>query len=549
LGPKFRTKISGSAIEVVRDALDKFIISKIDTTHSKEVFAQWRAYVLEACAKHIQPESVDGFEVSKRAKQYLRFLKNWLIIHPVDKASGNYAFTCKKLYASVLRAELGKVDGAYKICDRAQADIISSHKLFLNRICFWDEKCAQLPFLYESSKLHKNPIAYRFIANCSRCTTTKLSKTLSDILNFLLRELKEKDDENIMKTGIRRFFVINGFQEVTQFLSKWSFHTFETVETGDFSTMYTTIPIDDMKRVLGKVLTEVWNYAAEKLNVVGGESNLYVEHTKHDVKWNGNGRTRQSKTFHSPHLHKMSRKNVEELIFWQLDNTYMVNGGNVYQQSDGIPMGTNDGPGLANLYCYGYEAAYIDKLALVAQDTARKFHMSFRLIDDGFSIDNKLLWHEAISKSYEDGGMYPKALTYNDTSISDKEVHFLGMKIKIKVGGKIEVDVFDKRKEFRFPIQRFPDMNSFIPESIPYGVFTGFLHLCYKICNSPNLFLSNVENLKKVFSAKGCTQKRLNKRLLHFLKSKSPLRWNMKWWRLYQFSTQRKVVGAQDEPD
>jgi hypothetical protein len=44
------------------------------------------------------------------------------------------------------------------------------------------------------------------------------------------------------------------------------------------------------------------------------------------------------------------------------DNIYVVVGGQVFQQSVGIFMGTNCAPLLVDLFLYSYEAEFIQKL-------------------------------------------------------------------------------------------------------------------------------------------------------------------------------------------
>ncbi len=124
------------------------------------------------------------------------------------------------------------------------------------------------------------------------------------------------------------------------------------------------------------------------------------------------------------------------------------------------------------------ESDFIDRLAMTNPGAARNFHMSFRLIDDVLSADNPCL-REYIDKTAEDGGIYPRALTLNETSINAEEVNFLGMKIR-SAGSSFCVDVFDKRSEFPFRVLRYPSTDSLIPMSIPYGVFVSQLHRDYR---------------------------------------------------------------------
>jgi hypothetical protein len=203
----------------------------------------------------------------------------------------------------------------------------------------------------------------------------------------------------------------------------------------------------------------------------------------------------------------------------------------------GIPMGTNCAPALANLYLYSYESRFLDRLmAEGREDVARKFHMSFRYIDDALSLDNEH-WMEFTSKTAEDGGIYPSALKLNDTTLTEEAdaVHFLGMTIRnptimtqsaqgesrqgsddVNVD-RFYVEVFDKRKEFPFQVRRYPHMSSLIPTNLPYGVFIGQLHRYYNICSYTRDFLRHTIELGRTLFRQGCNTNRLGRHLREFL--------------------------------
>jgi hypothetical protein len=51
------------------------------------------------------------------------------------------------------------------------------------------------------------------------------------------------------------------------------------------------------------------------------------------------------------------------MLEFLIDNIYVVGGGQVFQHSVGIPMGTNYVPLLADPFLYSYEAEFIQKLS------------------------------------------------------------------------------------------------------------------------------------------------------------------------------------------
>jgi hypothetical protein len=66
--------------------------------------------------------------------------------------------------------------------------------------------------------------------------------------------------------------------------------------------------------------------------------------------------------YHSDSLHKYSEVEIDDMLEFLIDNICVVVGGQVFQQSVGIPMGTNCAPLLADLFLYSYEAEFNLKL-------------------------------------------------------------------------------------------------------------------------------------------------------------------------------------------
>ena len=77
------------------------------------------------------------------------------------------------------------------------------------------------------------------------------------------------------------------------------------------------------------------------------------------------------------------------MLGFLIENIYVVFGDHVFQQSDGIPVGTNCAPLLTDLFLYSYEAKFVQKLL---RDSNKKlavfFTHTFRYIDDVLSINN-----------------------------------------------------------------------------------------------------------------------------------------------------------------
>ena len=99
-----------------------------------------------------------------------------------------------------------------------------------------------------------------------------------------------------------------------------------------------------------------------------------------------------------------------------IDNIFVTFGGRVFQQTVGIPMGTNCAPLLADLFIYYYETDFIQELiSKMDKNLAISFNFTFRYIDDVLSLNN-LKFVEQI---------YPIELQIKDTTDIVKSALYL----------------------------------------------------------------------------------------------------------------------------
>ena len=118
--------------------------------------------------------------------RYLDDLHDHFVIVPEDKAPNNVVFICKAFYYSCLRTELDDSDNrnASSTYQRTNLnnEILINHRSVLSLFGVNTKDDIDLPSLYWTPKLHKNPYKQRFIAGSSSCFTKPLSKLLTSIL-------------------------------------------------------------------------------------------------------------------------------------------------------------------------------------------------------------------------------------------------------------------------------------------------------------------------------------------------------------------------------
>ena len=86
---------------------------------------------------------------------------------------------------------------------------------------------------------------------------------------------------------------------------------------------------------------------------------------------------------------KYTENDIVNMLDFLIDNIFVEFGGRVFQQTIGIPMGTNCAPLLADLFLYSYEADFIQWLLQAKEkNLAQSFNLTFRYIDDVLSLNN-----------------------------------------------------------------------------------------------------------------------------------------------------------------
>ena len=376
--------------------------------------------------------------------EYLKQFHQQFVLVPADKAGNNIIVVCKKYYVDVVIKELMNVGlpSTYVASNDSHDHIVSKHLYDLRQ---WNinvpSVMEQLPAFYWLPKLHKDPYGSRFIAASNRCTTKPLSELLTKCLTTVLIHFREYCGGIFRNTGVNCFWVINNAQAVLhsmQTLNNTS--TAKTLDTFDFSTLYTTIPHHSLKKHL----------IEEAFKVRGA---LYLSITKRGkCFWNTDNKFDSNITV----------SQLLDMVNYLVDNVYISVGNKVFRQCIGIPMGTDCAPLLANLYLFHFEYKYMKGLVKNNMSKARTFSDTFRYIDDLLTLNNPS-FENAISE------IYPSELVFKKPTENSGMVSYLDVGVIVTCGQFITT-VYDKRDSFNFPIVNVPFMSSNIPAVPSYGI-------------------------------------------------------------------------------
>ena len=190
---------------------------------------------------------------------------------------------------------------------------MKSHNQFITSVGLEiSEEDQNLPYLYWTPKLHKSPYKHRFIAGSSKCTTKDLSCLLTKVLSTIKDGLVRYWNTKTSRNGVNNIWILKNSTSLLSSLDQLDVHTATSVQTFDFSTLYTSRKKDGSVRYTHIKVTRAKGYFTHDINC--GRDNMYTA------------------------------DNICKMIDFLIDNIFVQFGGRLFRQVIGIPMGTNCAP-------------------------------------------------------------------------------------------------------------------------------------------------------------------------------------------------------------
>ena len=394
---------------------------------------------------------------------------------PTDKANNNVSIICKKFYVQLIKNEVNSQ--TYNISSESVESIIDRHEVFLEEhgIKLISEN-KRLPYLYGITKMYKDPIKFRYITSGAPSSLKQLSATVGLILQRYLKIAKNHSAYHNRYYPRNDYYVIDSNSDVLQFMFNSNLDSgYKSLTTFDFSTLYTSIPHPQLKDNLNNFLNRIFDIKSKCFVVCNLFSKCVYFSDSDSI-------SKSCVTF--------TIESLLECLDYLIDNAFIIFDGNVYRQANGIPMGTNAGPHVANIYLHQYENVFFYYLYInnMMNELSKLQHV-FRFQDDLISFNDHGYLESCINNN-----IYPSEMIVNKTNISVQKTNFLDMTISI-YRHKFYIKLYDKRNDYDFDVISFPYLDGNIPKSQSYGIFISQLIRYVRINTSSSNFISDCRKL------------------------------------------------------
>jgi hypothetical protein len=188
-----------------------------------------------------------------------------------------------------------------------------------------------------SQKLHKTLYKQRYIVRSKKCLTKPLSILLTKILTAVKERLQMYCATVCARSGVNQMWILKKSRELLEYLKSPIVSQIYSIKTSDFKTLYTTIPHDELKTRRFGIIDSCFLHQNGK----GKYSYLVVSHSHTYF------------VIHDPDsTRKYSEVDIIDILGFLIDNIFVVFGNQIFQQTVGIPMGTNCVPLLDDLFLY-----------------------------------------------------------------------------------------------------------------------------------------------------------------------------------------------------
>ena len=414
-------------------------------------------------------------------KRELDRLQDRYVISVVDKAAGNFAFTCKKFYFMKLAAELGlnnenpgnetyefSQENEDQVVDRARSDLL---RFKIEP----EEKESKLALLYQNPKFHKNPPKMRYIAGNVGTVTAKLDRIVALTLKMCKGHFQNLCNKNMEFSGIRYCFDVQTSTEVKA-MFELATGSARSISINDFSTLYTLFDHDHLMGNVTWLLGKLSRNSGMNFVRIGHDKAWWVRNNSEGVVY--------------------TVGELMEMIDYLVRNTYIKAFGSIFRQGRGIIMGGKSSGWLSDCSLMVDEYKYVDskvKIGNLEEANILKYFRRYR--DDCTSLNVQNFLEIA-------GRIYPPSLSLTQENEDSMRADVLDMKVAIR-DGCIRTSVYCKADAFPFRVVTMPFLESNLDKGVCYRVFYGQVVRFQRLCTYREDFELRTRHLLGLLKERG----------------------------------------------
>ena len=172
-------------------------------------------------------------------------------------------------------------------------------------------------------------VKHHFIARFSKYTTKQLSSLLTKITTVIKTVLENYCSIKTSNTAVNNMWILKNSTNLLSSLSHLGVHRAPSVQTFDFSTLYTSIPHDLLKSRMNNIINNAFqhkNGATRYTHIKVGRNKSYFT----SDPLNGDN--------------KYTANDICKMTEFLVDNICVRFCGQLFRQMVGIPIGTNCAP-------------------------------------------------------------------------------------------------------------------------------------------------------------------------------------------------------------
>ena len=207
-----------------------------------------------------------------------------------------------------------------------------------------------------------------------------LTKVLSTIKDGLVRYCNIKTS----RIGVNNMWILKNSTNLLSSLDQLDVYTAMSVQTFDFSTLYTSIPHDLLKSRISNLVHNAFRKKDGSVRYTHIKVTRAQGYFTHDINGGGNN--------------MYTADNICKMIECFIYNIFVQFGGRLFHQVIGIPMVANCAPLLVDLFLFSYENEFLDNMIKSGhRRIARSFNLCYRYIDDliAFTWQTTLISHSS----------------------------------------------------------------------------------------------------------------------------------------------------------